>query len=168
MQLVDADQCFAGEIDSEIVSEEHFGGGLFTKKVPGSNNVEGGEERQKTRKEVMEEIIAKSKFYKAQKAKQKSEQELLTKQLDDEMSTIRMILAPNMRNKHNPSLEDAQQDAPKPKLDDYDMAVRELGFEMRAKATDRLKTPEEIAREERLRLEALEVISNIALLRLII
>jgi hypothetical protein len=37
------------------------------------------------------------------------------------------------------------------------MLFRELAFEMKGKATDRLKTPEEIAKEEKERLEQLEV-----------
>jgi nucleolar protein 14 len=43
------------------------------------------------------------------------------------------------------------------KPDEYDQTVRQLGFEMRARPSDRLKTPEEIALEERERLEELEV-----------
>lgn len=40
---------------------------------------------------------------------------------------------------------------------DYDRVVRELVFERKAMATDRLKTTEELAREERDRLMKLEV-----------
>ncbi len=50
-----------GEIDEEIVDEYHFGG-LMRKKD------DGPEGRPKTKKEVMEEIIAKSKFYKVHRA----------------------------------------------------------------------------------------------------
>lgn len=41
---------------------------------------------------------------------------------------------------------------------DYDMLVKELGFDRtgKAKAVEKLKTPEEIAKEERERLEKLE------------
>ena len=40
---------------------------------------------------------------------------------------------------------------------DYDRVVKELLYERRAQATDRLKTEEELAREERERLQNLEV-----------
>ena len=41
------------------MSEAHFGGGIFTKK---SNSAEDSEEkRPKTKKEIMDEIILKSK-----------------------------------------------------------------------------------------------------------
>lgn len=38
------------------------------------------------------------------------------------------------------------------------MMVRELGFEMKAQPSEKLKTPEELAREEREKLQTLEVI----------
>lgn len=38
------------------------------------------------------------------------------------------------------------------------MVVRELGFEMKAQPSEKLKTPEELAREEREKLQKLEVI----------
>lgn len=41
--------------------------------------------------------------------------------------------------------------------DSYDKLVKEMGLEMRARPSDRTKTPEEIAQEERERLERLEV-----------
>lgn len=53
----DSDDDDRGEIDEQIVDEYHFGG-LMRKKE------DGQEGRPKTKKEVMEEIIAKSKFYK--------------------------------------------------------------------------------------------------------
>lgn len=37
------------------------------------------------------------------------------------------------------------------------MMVRELGFEMKAQPSEKLKTPEELAREEREKLQKLEV-----------
>merc|ERR1712150_381993 len=42
------------------------------------------------------------------------------------------------------------------KADDYDIAVKELAFEIKSSATDRLKTEEELAREAKEELERLE------------
>lgn len=39
----------------------------------------------------------------------------------------------------------------------YDMMVRELGFEMKAQPSEKMKTPEELAREEKEKLQKLEV-----------
>lgn len=43
------------------------------------------------------------------------------------------------------------------KPDDFDKLLKEMLFETRGHASDRLKTAEEIAKEERTRLEELEV-----------
>lgn len=40
------------------------------------------------------------------------------------------------------------------------MVVRELGFEMKAQPSEKLKTPEELAREEREKLQKLEVMNT--------
>ena len=45
-------------------------------------------------------------------------------------------------------------------LEEYDMMVRELGFEMKAQPSEKMKTPEELAREEREKLQKLEVCSQ--------
>lgn len=45
-------------------------------------------------------------------------------------------------------------------LEQYDMMVRELVFEMKAAPSEKLKTPEELAREEREKLQKLEVCSQ--------
>lgn len=44
--------------------------------------------------------------------------------------------------------------------DSYDKLVSEMVLDMRARPSDRTKTPEEIAQEERERLERLEVCSG--------
>jgi nucleolar protein 14 len=46
--------------------------------------------------------------------------------------------------------------------DDYDQAVREFKFDKRSQPTDRTKTEEEIALEEKEKLEKLEVSFNTA------
>lgn len=40
--------------------------------------------------------------------------------------------------------------------EEYDMMVRELGFEMKAQPSERMKSPEELAREEKEKLQKLE------------
>ena len=48
------------------------------------------------------------------------------------------------------------KDVPK-NADDYDVFVRELAFERRGQPTDRMKSEEEMAKEEKKRLDKLEV-----------
>eukprot|EP00058_Branchiostoma_floridae_P006087 XP_002591575.1 hypothetical protein BRAFLDRAFT_131025 [Branchiostoma floridae] len=64
---------------------------------------------------------------------------------------IEEIIAQSKQRKSQP-----KEDKVKPEADDYDIMVRELGFEIKAKASDRLKTEDELAREEQERLQKLE------------
>ncbi|XP_010681128.2 uncharacterized protein LOC104896124 [Beta vulgaris subsp. vulgaris] len=136
---------------------------------------EGEESRFRSKKEVMEEIIQKSKFFKEQKAREKEENEKLVEQLDKDFESLvhsqafSSLTQPNMINALkalvNPNFskelrkqdvtsasEVSKQDEP----DSYDKLVSEMVFEMRARPSDRTKTPEEIAEEEKDRLERLE------------
>jgi nucleolar protein 14 len=90
-----------GEFGSEMTNALHFGGGDdnegagggFTLKrgdhgVDGAGGEGGGKERRKTKKEVMEELIQKSKYHKAQKTKQREADEDMLDKLDDDFKTI--------------------------------------------------------------------------------
>ncbi|KAA8529305.1 hypothetical protein F0562_033896 [Nyssa sinensis] len=140
--------------------------------------MEGEENRQKTKKEVMEEIISKSKFFKAQKAKDKEENEQLIEQLDKNFTSLVQseallsLTQPNKMNAlkalvnksiSNEYLKKDEASAPQnkdplqqEKPDSYDKLVKEMVLDMRARPSDRTKTPEEIAQEEKERLEQLE------------
>ncbi|KAL2940753.1 Nucleolar protein 14 [Bienertia sinuspersici] len=123
----------------------------------------------------MEEIIQKSKFFKEQKAREKEETVKLVEQMDKDfeslvqsdaftsltepskMNALKALVNPNfskeLGKKENMSASEvSKQDAP----DTYDKLVSEMAFEMRARPSDRTKTPEEIAEEEKERLENLE------------
>ncbi|PIA43330.1 hypothetical protein AQUCO_01900002v1 [Aquilegia coerulea] len=145
----------------------------------GSNINDGIENKQKSKKEVMEEIILKSKFFKAQKAKEKDENEELMEQLDKDFTSLvqsKALLTLTQPSKMNalnalvnkasskeftkkdeitaapPRKEISKQEQP----DDYDKLAKEMVLDMRARPSDRTKTPEEIAEEEKERLEQLE------------
>ncbi|KAB5548967.1 hypothetical protein PHYPO_G00061770 [Pangasianodon hypophthalmus] len=148
---------FTDGVDSESDSEEkgllsaeitasHFGGGggLLRKKTS-----EEEETKNKTRQELIEELILKSKQEKRERQTQKEETHELTEKLDQEWKSIQNLLA-------HKTPKEREEEKDKPKLDEYDMMVRELGFEMKAQPSEKLKTPEEIAREERERLQKLE------------
>ncbi|XP_030841150.1 nucleolar protein 14 [Strongylocentrotus purpuratus] len=128
-----------GMIDKKFVAEEHFGGFLTKKKT----DEEG---KPKTRQEIFEEIIAKSKKDKFNRQSEKEDVVKLTEQLDQDFNDVSQFLAKVKRDK----------DEERRKPDDYDMSVKELIFDMRAKASDRLKTPEELAKEEKEKLEKME------------
>ncbi|XP_006651582.1 nucleolar protein 14 [Oryza brachyantha] len=125
----------------------------------------------KSKKEVMSEIILKSKFYKAQKAKEREEDEHLVDKLDSDFAMLAqtqalLSLTRSARMDANKSSSSAvQKDSSgltakeifnKDKPDAYDKLVKEMVMDQRARPSDRTKTPEEIAQEEKERLEKLE------------
>ncbi|TXG56664.1 hypothetical protein EZV62_017977 [Acer yangbiense] len=135
---------------------------------------EGEENKHKSKKEVMEEVILKSKYFKAQKAKDKEENEQLMEELDKtfsslvqseallsltepgKMNALKALVNKDIPNEHlindGKKTETFKQEQP----DSYDKLVKEMALDMRARPSDRTKTAEEIAQDERERLERLE------------
>ncbi|CAI9775189.1 unnamed protein product [Fraxinus pennsylvanica] len=136
------------------------------------------ENMPKSKKEVMEEIILKSKFFKAQKAKDKEENEQFIEQLDKDFASLvqsEALLSMTQPNKmkalkalvnKNISVYHAEKEgtsaaqdkfsSQQEKPDSYDKLVGEMVMDMRARPSDRTKTSEEVAQEEKERLEKLE------------
>ncbi|DAZ93866.1 TPA: hypothetical protein N0F65_009588 [Lagenidium giganteum] len=132
------------QMDREIVEKLHFGGGSGAA-------AEGGEgEHKKSHKEIMQEVMAKSKLYKAERQKNKMAQEDLTEDLDKGFSDILGLLD------FRPRKGEAGHKEEKPQMDEFDRLTRELTFEAKAKATERRMTPEELDKREHERLEELE------------
>ncbi|KAF6163850.1 hypothetical protein GIB67_024705 [Kingdonia uniflora] len=139
---------------------------------------EGEENKHKTKKEVMEEVILKSKYFKAQKAKDKEDNEDLKEQLDRNFTSLipseaflsltqpnKMIALKTLSNKgisaDSIRKEEASTSLKKESViqeqpDDYDKLVKEMIMDIRARPSNRTKTPEELAQEEREHLEQLE------------
>ncbi|KAK6185807.1 hypothetical protein SNE40_007956 [Patella caerulea] len=134
-------------LKAKIVAEEHFGG-FLTKK--------SDEETQKSFKEKMEEVIALSKKYKSERQSEKNERLEMTEQVDKEYKEVMDLLCGLSRPPKSSDKKGEKEAAVTTKVDDYDIAVRTLQFEAKGKASDRLKTDEEIAKEEKERLEKLE------------
>jgi len=173
----DDDDGNRGAISSDIVSRSHFGG---FDEAPEERHDDG---RPKSKAEVMKEIIAKSKFHKHERQKEKDEVDEITKELDDQLDDIRGLLgfadpaAEERRPKRAPlpsqtsaasraldRLADEEKERMKAERtdldkgfdDSYDKHIRELAFDRRAKPQDRLKTEEEVAQEEVEKLEKAE------------
>ncbi|XP_038885470.1 nucleolar protein 14 isoform X2 [Benincasa hispida] len=139
-------------------------------------SLEGEENKRKSKKEVMDEVIAKSKFFKAQKAKDKEENEQLVEELDKKFESLvqseallsltgsgnalKALVQKSISNEHlkkdNLSAAGKTENFNQEKPDAFDRLVKEMAMEIRARPSDRTKTPEEIAQEERERLELLE------------
>jgi nucleolar protein 14 len=120
-----------------------------------------GPERKKTKKEVMEEIIAKSKMHKYERQAAKDVDEDMRVELDRELQNIQMLLTSSkgtQREKaaekvHTTSIAGVERDA----FDrNFDLEVKKLAQDKRAQPTERTKTEEEKAEEESKRLQELE------------
>ncbi|XP_053314188.1 nucleolar protein 14 [Spea bombifrons] len=146
----DSDTEERGALSAELTAA-HFGGGggLLRKKDP-SEHKDEEPEKPKTRRELIEELIAKSKLEKRERQSQKEKALELTEKLDNEWKAIHGLLA------HKTPKSERKVEVEKPKPDEYDKIVRELGFEMKAQPTERLKSEEELAKEEQERLQKLE------------
>jgi len=88
---------------------------------------------------------------------QQEKDEDLRHQLDRDLESLRPLLytADPERSADEAKLS-AAMEAPNPKDQEYDKAVRELAFEQRAKPKDRTKSEEELALEEKQALERAE------------
>ncbi|XP_061657991.1 nucleolar protein 14 [Syngnathoides biaculeatus] len=141
-----------GVLSAELTAS-HFGGGggLLRKKNSGEDPDDEGGLKAKSRQELIEELIHKSKQEKRERQVQKEEAHELTEKLDQDWKSIQALM---VLKKPKAQREDTPQ--AKPKLEEYDKMVRELGFEMKAQPTEKMKTPEELAREEREKLQKLE------------
>ncbi|QRV72379.1 nucleolar complex protein 14 [Ceratobasidium sp. AG-Ba] len=165
-----------GQIDASVVRQTHFGG------FEPEEDVSDQPERKKSKAEVMSEVIAKSKAYKAERQEQRETDDNIRHELDQEFASIRELLyapAPPdpsssgsnsiplgrpraqqpSANDQPPAVDDNSREpaGPTAKTDeDYDQFVRELVFDKRSRPTDRLKTEEEVAREAAEALEKAE------------
>lgn len=131
------DENRTGKLDDKFVGEVHFGGGILSKSESG-----------KSRKDIIDELIAESKKRKAEKQKIRERTIDLTEKLDSEWRDLLPIVS--AINK------DIEEEVIKTKADDYDIAVRELKFEAKGMPSDKLKSEEDTIKEEKEKLEALE------------
>ncbi|KAF7670421.1 hypothetical protein LDENG_00124620 [Lucifuga dentata] len=141
-----------GLLSAELTAS-HFGGGggLLRKKTSGEQQEEEGTHKAKSRQELIEELIQKSKQEKRERQVQREEAQELTEKLDQDWKSIQTLMV-----KKTAKADSIDKQEEKPKLDEYDMMVRELGFEMKAQPSEKMKTPEELAREEKEKLQKLE------------
>ncbi|KIW47620.1 uncharacterized protein PV06_00299 [Exophiala oligosperma] len=129
-------------------------------------------ERRKTKNEVMKEIIAKSKMYKAERQAAKADDDDLRAELDKGMADFYEALRGHKPPEKQPVTAQATE-ASEPHMDparaamlagksrvdaekEYEANLRELKLEARSKPSVRTKTDEEKAAEEAARLEELE------------
>jgi hypothetical protein len=132
-------------LGKDVVNQLHFGGGLVPSHRA-SDSVQN-----KTRADVLQDIVMKSKLYKLEKKEAKNAQEdqreLLDKAYTDLVQSASLEFKPTRRDRSEGNTEDA---------DEYDKSLRVMAFESRVQPSDRTKTKEEIALSEYQKLAALE------------
>ncbi|XP_025095317.1 nucleolar protein 14-like isoform X2 [Pomacea canaliculata] len=120
-----------GRISGKMVADEHFGGFLTHKSETSE---------KKSWKERMGELILQTRKEKMERQTEKDNVARQTEELDKEWKAT--VLPSRKEDKKI--------------VDDYDIAVNMLRFETKGKPSDRLKTEEELAKEEAERLQRLE------------
>ncbi|CAF9918247.1 MAG: hypothetical protein GOMPHAMPRED_001463 [Gomphillus americanus] len=123
-------------------------------------------ERPKTKKEVMEEVIAKSKLHKYERQKAKEDDDELRAELDADVADIFALMNGRKATSNamapvaatmNPDRAALINGNDREQADrEYDMRLRAMVQDKRSMPTTRTKTEEEVAQEEAARLERLE------------
>ncbi|PHH60411.1 hypothetical protein CDD81_1689 [Ophiocordyceps australis] len=121
---------------------------------------DGEPERKKTKKEVMQEVIAKSKLHKYERQTAKADDADLRAELDKGLPSIKMLFSSSGKNTAHPttalaptitgSVHDASDK-------DYNLKVKRLAQDKRAQPTERTKTEEEQLEEKANMLRELEI-----------
>lgn len=130
------------------------------------------DERPKTKKEVMTEVIAKSKLHKYERQQAKEDDDDLRAELDKGLPDVYALLRGSTTQAQQ--AQQAQKpEAPNPSMNpdraallngkdrseadkEYDERLRQMLFDQRSKPTDRTKTEEEKLQQEAQRLKDLE------------
>lgn len=139
------DDCNSGMLGAEFVEKAHFGGGVLSKAGDGKSS----------HRDLIDKLIAESKLRKYEKKQLKQETNELTEQLDKDWKE----LIPVVPTKYRGEMDNEDEPPTKKKVDknSYDVLMRSLKFDRRGMASDKLKSDEEIAKEEKQRLEKLEL-----------
>ncbi|XP_062991934.1 nucleolar protein 14 [Elgaria multicarinata webbii] len=145
----DSDTEEKGILSAELTAAHFGGGGLLCKKT--FIGQQGEEDKKpKSRKDLIEELIAKSKQEKRKRKVQRENTLELTEKLNNDWKEIQTFLFCKTSN------SDMQDEVEKLKPNEYDILVKQLGFEMKVQPSVRMKTKEDLAKEEQEKLVQLE------------
>ncbi|KAL1890420.1 nucleolar complex protein 14 [Sporothrix stenoceras] len=138
----------------ELFGDKEEGTGAAT------NGEDGAPERKKSKKEVMEEVIAKSKYYKYERQLAKETDDDVRAELDKMLPELQTLLS-TKPVKPTPQGQDVAPIIGAPFDKDafdktYDVRLRQLIQDKKAEPSTRTKTEEEIANEQSEHLKKLE------------
>ncbi|KIW07965.1 uncharacterized protein PV09_01865 [Verruconis gallopava] len=182
----DEDDFDAGSLVDGSDDEDDNAGGLLKRKREAAEEmlaaVEAEPERKKSKKEVMKEIIAKSKLHKYERQQAKEDDEEAREALDKGIGDLRAALfgfqsslekrkaalaaatastdgSNGQQEKHIGGVDPGRAALMEAKLDpdkDYDIQIKKLAQDTRARVTDRTKTEEELTAAAAEKQKALE------------
>lgn len=165
------------EDDGELLTRKRRRSDAEEEDEEGESDNDAAEEqpeRKKTKTEVMKEVIAKSKLHKYERQKAKEDDDDLRMELDQDFDQILGILQGAKRPQAppkpkptpattssgpviNPDRQRLLDGMDRSKVDkEYDVRLKQLANDARAKPSERSKTAEEKAQEESKRLQELE------------
>lgn len=139
-----------GKLNAQYIERAHFGGG--EKNVDGENRSKFSKNNanpKDLRKLAISELIVERDRRKMEMDKEKAEVSELTEKLDANYKSFIPIM-----NKLEKNVNDNVKKSSKP--DDYDRAFREMIFERRGEVSDKLPTADEIAKNQKNKLEKIE------------
>ncbi|KAK6463084.1 putative nucleolar complex protein 14 [Scheffersomyces coipomensis] len=136
------------DVEDDVIEDNS----LSTTKYIDEDQVEDDDQpqRKKSKKEVMKEIMAKSKFYKQQRQQEFQKTQDNIEDLDEEFGDIMQEMA-NIEQPKRPQFS-TKTDEEK----EYDTKVRELTYDRRSVPADRTKTEEEVKTEHQEKMKKLE------------
>eukprot|EP00536_Pseudo-nitzschia_multiseries_P012066 jgi/Psemu1/260290/estExt_Genewise1Plus.C_4410036 len=155
--LYSDDEDDGGNLEA-VDTELHFGGSGMASSNPYGNSMASGTDLSQlygqTRKTELDDLIARRKARKAEKMQAKETQVDTFEKMDETFGELSGLLK-YRKNEKRPLIP------PKPTKEDKEMnewnsEIRQMMAKPKRQATDRTKTPEEIAKEEAERLHELE------------
>ena len=155
---------------NQLDTDLHFGGGTLGKSTATSTSIYGPSSSAATadmteaytqRKTELDDLILRRKILKAERLKHKEDQVEVFASMDDSFKELASMLKfrdkeqeikDHLQAKRAGTLSQADQE-----MADWDKEMKQYQFlERKVKATDRIKTPEEIAQEQAEKLHELE------------
>ena len=125
-------------VDDRYEQGENFGNFL---EDNGNRGTDNGDKQKKTKAEVMQEVIAKSKMHKLKRQQLKEENEALCDAVNQDFDQLRDEIVKT----HGVMTEQSRETK---SMGAYETLMRELQFDKKVKPGDRRKTEEEMEREK--------------------
>ena len=144
-----------GQLEA-VDTELHFGGsGMSSRQVDpyGGSSSSNLSQVYSQRKTELDDLIARRKLMKAERMQVKETQIETVEKMDESFAELSALLS-YRKDEKRPLI--AKQTQEEREMNEWNIELKQMMMRPKRKATDRTKTPEEIAKEEAARLHELE------------